>query len=227
MSDDAVGDVPMEGSRRKIRVLLCDDHEMFRDGIATKLGYLPDMEVVGEVSNGEKAVELVRALRPDVVMMDLNMPGMGGLEAIRRIMTENPATGVLVVSGYGADSDILLALDAGAMGYVLKDSPSTVLFRAIRNAANGIPHVSYEVASRLAALRRSSKTGPDLTDREAQVLGLVAEGKTTKEIARTAMVSERTVKGDLEAACKKLDARNRAHAAALAVQRGLIRITDA
>ena len=211
---------------RVIRVLLCDDHEMFRDGIAMKLGYLADMEVVGEVSNGRDAVELVRALNPDVVVMDLNMPDMNGLEAMKRIKAENETTRVLIVSGYSTDSDVLEALDAGAMGYVLKDSPSVVLFKAVRNAAEGMPHVSYEVASRLAALRQVSATRTVLTDREARVLRLVAEGKATREIAQTVLVSERTVKGDLELACTKLNAKNRTHAAALAVQRGMIRVTN-
>ena len=208
-----------------IRVLLCDDHEMFREGIAGRLSYLSDVEVVGEASDGAGAVELARTLRPDVVVMDLEMPGMGGFEAIARIRAENKEARVLVLTGHDSDADVLGALEEGAAGYVVKDSPSAELFKAIRQVASGLPHVSPDVASRLVLLRQSEPPAA-LTDREARILRMVAEGKTSREIARSVRLAERTVKHHLELICDKLGAENRSHAVALAIQRGLIRVDE-
>lgn len=209
----------------RIRVLLCDDHEMFREGIAGRLSYLPDIEVVGEAANGAEAVALARKLMPDVIVMDLEMPGMGGFEAIARILTENKSTRVLVLTGYDSDADVMGALEEGAAGYVVKDSPSAELFKAIRQVANGLAHVSPTVASRLVRLHQA-KPSLTLTDREIQILRLVAEGKKIREISRSVRLAERTVKHYLELARRKLGAENSSHAVALAVQRGLIRVDD-
>lgn len=213
-----------EGSE-PIRVLLCDDHEMFREGVADRLGYLPDIEVAGQAPDGAEAVELARKLLPDVIVMDLEMPGMGGLEAITRILTENKEMRILVLTGYDADADVMAALEEGAAGYVVKDSPSAELFKAIRRVASGFPHVSPDVASRLVRLRQA---GPSLTlnDREAKILRLVAEGKKTREIARSVRLAERTVKHYLELIRQKLGAKNSSHAVALAIQGGLIRVDE-
>ncbi len=208
-----------------IRVLLCDDHKMFREGIASRLSYLPDIEVVGEAADGAQAVALARKLRPDVIVMDLEMPGMGGLEAITRVLTENKGVRVLVLTGYDSDADVMGALEEGAAGYVVKDSPSAELFRAIRRVASGLPHVSPDVASRLVRLHQAG-TSLTLTDREVQILRLVAEGKKIREIARSVRLAERTVKHDLELIRQKLGAVNSSHAVALAIQRGLIRVED-
>jgi DNA-binding NarL/FixJ family response regulator len=208
-----------------IRVLLCDDHRMFREGIVSRLSYLPDVEVVGEAANGAEAVTLARKLIPDVVVMDLEMPGMGGLEAIARILTRNKEIRVLVLTGFDSDADVMGALEKGAAGYVVKDSPSAELFTAIRRVASGLPHVSPDVASRLVRLRQA---GPSLAlnDREAEILRLVAEGKKTQEIARSVRLAERTVKHYLESIRQKLGAKNSSHAVALAIQRGLIRVDE-
>lgn len=208
-----------------IRVLLCDDHKMFREGLVSRLSYLSDVEVVGEAANGVEAVALAKKLIPDVIVMDLEMPGMGGLEAIARILTENEETHVLVLTGYDSDADVIGALEKGAAGYVVKDSPSAELFEAIRRVASGLPHVSPNVASRLVRLRQA---GPSLTlnDREAEILRLVAEGKKTQEIARSVRLAERTVKHYLELIRQKLGAKNSSNAVALAIQRGLIRVDE-
>lgn len=211
----------VESTSVPIRVLLCDDHKMFREGIMSRLSYLPDVKVVGQAANGAEAVELAKKLTPHVVVMDLEMPGMGGLEAIARILAESKDTHVLVLTGYDSDADVMGALGQGAAGYVIKDSPSAELFTAIRRVAIGLPHVSPEVASRLVRLRHA---GPSLTlnDREAEILRLVAEGKKTREIARSVRLAERTIKHYLELIRQKLGAKNSSHAVALAVQRGLI-----
>lgn len=214
-----------ESRTERIRVLLCDDHEMFREGIAGRLSYLPDIEVVGEAANGVEAVTLARKLMPDVIVMDLEMPGMGGFEAIARILTENKGTRVLVLTGHDSDADVMGALEEGAAGYVVKDSPSAELFKAIRQVAKGLPHVSPGVASRLVRLHQA-KLSRTLTDREVQILRLVAEGKKIREISQSVRLAERTVKHYLELTRQKLGAENSSHAVALAVQRGLIRVDD-
>ena len=198
---------------------------MFREGIASRLSYLPDIEVVGQAANGAEAIDLAKKLMPDVVVMDLEMPGMGGLEAIARILTDSKETHVLVLTGYDSDADVMGALEKGAAGYVVKDSPSAELFTAIRRVARGLPHVSPDIASRLVRLRQA---GPSLTlnDREAEILRLVAEGKKTREIARSVRLAERTVKHYLELIRQKLGAKNSSHAVALAIQRGLIRVDE-
>lgn len=208
-----------------IRILLCDDHKMFREGIVSRLSYLPDVKVVGEAANGTEAVALAKKLVPDVIVMDLEMPGMGGLEALARILTENKGTRVLVLTGYDSDADVMSALEVGAAGYVVKDSPSAELFDAIRRVASGLPHVSPDVASSLVRLRQVGLSFA-LNDREAQILRLVAEGKKTREIARSVRLAERTVKHYLELIRQKLGARNSSHAVALAIQRGLIRVDE-
>jgi DNA-binding NarL/FixJ family response regulator len=208
-----------------IRVLLCDDHAMFREGIAGRLSYLPDVEVVGEAADGPEAVELARRLDPDVIVMDLEMPGMGGFEAIARTRSENKGARVLVLTGHDSDADVLGALEEGATGYVVKDSPSAELFKAIRQVACGSPLASPEVASRLVRLHQA-RSSATLNEREVQILRLVAEGKRTREISRSVRLAERTVKHYLEAIREKLGAENSSHAVALAVQRGLIRVRD-
>jgi DNA-binding NarL/FixJ family response regulator len=225
-NDNRAGAV-REGGRISdpIRVLLCDDHKMFREGIVSRLSYLPDIEVVGQAANGAEAVELAKKLMPNVVVMDLEMPGIGGLEAIARTLADTKETHVLVLTGYDSDADVMGALEKGAAGYVLKDSPSAELFRAIRRVASGLPHVSPDVASRLVLLRQA---GPSLTlnDREAEILRQVAEGKKTQEIARSVRLADRTVKHYLESIRQKLGAKNSSHAVALAIQRGLIRVDE-
>ncbi len=213
------------GEAAHICVLLCDDHEIPRAAIAGMLALEPDIEVVGEAANGAEAVELARALRPDVTIMDLKMPVMDGFDAMRRIRDENPGTRVLVLTGAGTDTDLVGAIEEGAAGYVDKTAPKDELARAVRIVAGGGPYVSPGVGSVLFRLRQHpARTA--LTEREVEILRLVATGKKTREIARSVHLAERTVKHYLELICEKLGAENRSHAVALAVQRGLIRVDD-
>jgi DNA-binding NarL/FixJ family response regulator len=208
-----------------ICVLLCDDHEIPRAAIAGMLALEPDIEVVGEAANGAEAVDLASVLRPDVTIMDLKMPVMDGFDAMRRIRNENPATRVLVLTGTGTDTDLAGAIEEGAAGYVDKTAPKDELARAIRIVAGGGPYVSPEAGSALFRLRQHPARAA-LTEREVEILRLVATGRKTQEIARTVHLAERTVKHYLELICEKLGAENRSHAAALAVQWGLIRVDD-
>jgi DNA-binding NarL/FixJ family response regulator len=210
-----------EKGRGVVRILLCDDHVMFREGIVDRLRYRPNLELVGEAGNGAKAVELARELRPDVVVMDLEMPGMGGFEAIARILREDREARVLVLSGHASDANVLGALEEGAVGYVLKGSPSTELFHAIEKVAAGERYIPPELASRLVFLLQDSSY-KGLTEREVRVLRLIAEGKKDKEIARSLGQSLRTIRRDVTRLYEKLGASNRAQAIALASRRGLI-----
>lgn len=207
--------------RDPVRILLCDDHVMFREGIVDRLTYKPEFELVGEAGNGEEAVELARELGPDVIIMDLEMPGMGGFEAIARILREDREARVLVLSGHASYANVLGALDEGAVGYVLKGSPSSELFRAIEKVAAGERYVPPELASRLVFLLQDSSS-KGLTEREVKVLRLIAEGKKDQEIARSLGQSLRTIRRDVTGLYQKLGASNRAQAVALASRRGLI-----
>jgi DNA-binding NarL/FixJ family response regulator len=208
-----------------IRVLLCDDHEIPRAAIAGMLALERDIEVVGEAANGAQAVELARALRPDVTVMDLKMPVMDGFDAMTRIRDGDPGARVLVLTGAGTDADLVGAVEEGAAGYVDKTAPKDELARAIRIVAGGEPYVSHGVGSVLFRLQQDPARAM-LTEREAEILRMVASGKKTQEIARSVHLAERTVKHYLELICEKLGAKNRSHAVALAVQRGLIRVDE-
>ena len=206
-----------------VGVLIVDDHPVVRAGIRGMLDGQPDFEVVGEAVNGEEAVELVGRLNPDVVLMDLRMPGMGGVSATARIRKEHTGTRVLVLTTSDSGADILRAVEAGATGYVLKDAPREELYGAIRAAAEGKPLLSPDVAAHLVErVRWPSEEG--LSGRELEVLGLVARGKGNKEIARTLWISEATVKSHLLHVYEKLGAADRASAVAAAMHRGILRL---
>ena len=174
-----------------IRVLVVDDHPVVRTGVRGMLASNEDFDVVGEASDGEEAVRKVEVLRPDVVLMDLCMAGVDGVEATRRIRAGNPGVHVLVLTTYDTDDDIVRAVEAGAVGYLLKDSPREELFRGVRAAARGESLLAAAVASRLMG-RMRTPPGQALSPRELEVLALVAEGGQNKEIARTLFISETT-----------------------------------
>lgn len=206
-----------------VGVLIVDDHPVVRAGIRGMLDGQPDFEVVGEAVNGEEAVDLVGRLNPDVVLMDLRMPGTDGVSATARIRKEHPGTRVLVLTTSDSGADILRAVEAGATGYVLKDAPREELYGAIRAAAEGKPLLAPDVAAHLVErVRWPSDEG--LSGREVEVLELVARGKGNKEIARTLWISEATVKSHLLHVYEKLGAADRASAVAVAMQRGLLRL---
>jgi len=201
-----------------ITVLLVDDHLVVRSGLRALLSTQPDIEVVAEASSGEDGVTAVLEHGPDVVLMDLAMgPGIDGIEAIRQLRAQRPAQAVLVFTTYDSDADIVRAVDAGAMGYLLKDAAPDEIFAAVRGASRGQSHMSAPVASRLFQQMRN----PDeaLTPREAELLTLLTQGLSNKELGRKLFISEATVKTHLAHIYAKLGVDSRAAAIAKALRR--------
>ncbi len=206
---------------RTITLLVVDDHPVVRDGLRGMFDSAPDFEVLGEASNGVEAVELAGHLDPDVVLMDLRMPGGGGVDAIAELARRGARSKVLVLTTYDTDSDTLPAIEAGATGYLLKDAPREDLFTAVRAAAEGRTVLSPAVATRLVSrVRGPAVTRTSLSAREREVLVLVARGTGNREIARTLFISEATVKTHLTHLYAKLG--DRAAAVAAAYDRGIL-----
>ena len=211
----------MTGPAGPIRLLIVDDHPVVRDGLRGLFADDPDFQVVGEAANGAEAVARVERLGADVVLMDLRMPEMGGVEAIRGCAGPRPAVRVLVLTTYDTDSDVLPAIEAGATGYLLKDAPRDELIRAVRAAFAGEAVLSPAVASRLMGQIR--KPPPEaLSQRELEVLALIADGATNRQAAAKLFVSEATVKTHLLHIYEKLGVRDRAAAVAEAYRRRLL-----
>jgi two-component system, NarL family, response regulator len=212
----------MEADGGRIRVLAVDDHPVVRMGIAAMLANEPDLEVVAEARDGAEAVALYEAHRPDVVLMDLQMPGVGGVSAIHAIRRIDPDARVIALTTYDGDADIHRALAAGACAYLIKDALVEQLIAAIRSAAAGKRVIPARVAMRLAEFTPRV----DLTAREQEVLRHVARGLGNKEIAEAIGRSTETVKAHLESIFEKLDARDRTHAVTIALQRGIIHLGE-
>ena len=210
-----------------VRVVLVDDHPVFRQGMRAVLDELDDIEVVAEAADGEEAVDVVAEHVPDVVLMDLRMPGVGGLEATAQIAASQPEVKVLVLTMDEDDHSVFAALRAGARGYLLKESDGLVVHRSIRAVAAGEAVFGAGVAARVVAYfaRPPSAAGPlpfpDLTDREREVLALLADGLDNTEIARRLFLSPKTVRNRVSDVLGKLHARSRAEAVALARDAGL------
>lgn len=207
----------------RIRLLIADDHPVVRGGLQGMLAAEPDFEVVGEAETGAQAVEMTERLGPDVVLMDLRMPEMDGVSAIKRIREIRPATRALVLTTYDSDADILPAIEAGATGYLLKDAPREDLFRAIRAAARGESVLAPAVAARLMG-RMRARGEEALSAREIEVLALVARGHNNKAIGRDLHVSEATVKTHLLHIFGKLGVDDRTAAVTVALERGILRL---
>ena len=204
-----------------IRVLIADDHPVVRDGLRGMLAGELDLEVVGEAGDGIEVLANVDTLRPDVILMDLRMPGMGGVDAIRALAERRSPARVLVLTTYDSDRDVVPALGAGATGYLLKDTPRAELVNAVRAAHRGESVLAPSVASRLVSQLR--RPAPDtLSDRELEVLGLIAQGETNRGTAARLFISEATVKTHLLHIYAKLDVNDRAAAVATAYERGLL-----
>ncbi|MEV0702156.1 response regulator transcription factor [Saccharopolyspora sp. NPDC050389] len=206
---------------RAITLLIVDDHPVVRDGLRGMFDSVADIEVLGEASDGPSAVALAAELDPDVVLMDLRMPGGGGVAAIAELVRRGQRCKVLVLTTYDTDSDTLAAIEAGATGYLLKDAMRDELFAAVRAAAAGRTVLSPAVASRLVSRVRSPGEQP-LSAREREVLGLVAKGRSNRDIAADLFVSEATVKTHLTHLYGKLGVNDRAAAVAAAYDRGIL-----
>ncbi|MGC3957364.1 MAG: response regulator transcription factor [Verrucomicrobiota bacterium] len=204
----------------KIRVLVVDDHFVVRMGLIAVVNTEPDMEVVGQAADGADAVAKFAELTPDLVLMDLRMPGMDGIRATTEIRAKHPEARVLMLTTYDGDTDIHRAVQAGAQGYVLKNSTGDKLIPALRAVASGQKWIPKEIASRLAARNLFE----DLTPRELQVLKEMAKGLANKEIGDVLKITEHTVKDHLKNILGKLRVADRTEAVTVAIQRGIIQI---
>jgi DNA-binding NarL/FixJ family response regulator len=196
-----------------IRVLLAEDHAVVRTGLLQLLGSLDEMEVVGAATGGEEAVALSAEYKPDVVLMDLEMPGIDGIEATRRIRDADPDVNVVVLTAFSDRGRILDAIDAGAVGYLLKDAEPDELIRGLRAAARGESPLAPKAAQALVAARAEQHTDPELTPREREVLALLADGLPNKLIARQLDISEKTVKAHLTNIFQRIGVSDRTQAA--------------
>jgi two-component system NarL family response regulator len=208
------------GAAEQIGVLIADDHFVVRMGLSALIGTQPDMRVVGEASDGRQAVALFREQHPEVTLMDLRMPEMGGVEAITRIRSEFPDARIVVLTTYDGDEDIYRAFQAGARAYLLKDMHRDELLEAIRAVHRGQRFVPAAIASRLAERMPRS----ELTPREMEVLKLIVKGMTNKEIAAALDITEGTVKIHINNVLSKLGVSDRTKAATTALQRGIIHL---
>lgn len=204
-----------------IRLLVVDDHPVVRAGIVGLLAGEPDLEVVGEAGDGAQACALANDLRPDVVLMDLRMPVLDGVQATERLLAEFPATRVVILTTYETDTDILRAVEAGATGYLLKDTPRDDLVAAVRAVAAGETVLSPSVARRLVSGVRNA--GERLTARELEVLAAVARGRNNAQIGAELYIAEATVKTHLLRIFAKLGVDDRTHAVTTALERGILR----
>ena len=204
----------------QIRVLVVDDHPVVRFGLVAIIDAQPNMIVVAEAEDGDRAVELYRRLKPDVALIDLQLPGMTGLEAIRAILREDPMGRVVVLTTYQGEEDIHRALEAGAQGYVIKAMSHQILLKAINTVWSGKRFVPEPVIQRLALRTPNS----DLTPRESQVLGLIVNGKSNKEISKLLGITEGTVKCHVNVILARLGVSDRTQAAVAALQRGIVHL---
>ena len=204
----------------QIRILVADDHPMLREGLVAVLATQPDFEVVAEASDGAEAVKLAGSLEPDVILLDLEMPGTDGVAALRELRAAGSGASSLVFTAYDTDERILGALRAGAQGYLLKGASREEIFSAIRTVASGGSLLEPAVTARL--LQNIDGAPNDLTPRELEVLALLADGLPNREIAARLFVTERTVKFHVGSILTKLDAANRTEAARIAARRGLV-----
>jgi two-component system, NarL family, response regulator len=203
-----------------IRILVADDHPLLREGIAALIAEHSGLHLVGEAASGREAVERFRALQPDVTLMDLQMPGMGGIEAIEIIRREFPAARIIVLTTYAGDVLAQRALRAGAQAYVLKGLVRKDLLEVIQAVHGGLKHIQADIAMQLAA----HIGGAPLTSREVEVLTLIGSGNSNKRIGLVLSINEDTVKGHVKSILSKLEARDRTHAVTLALRRGILQL---
>jgi DNA-binding NarL/FixJ family response regulator len=218
----------IETTPQKIRVMVADDHPVVREGLTTMLARENDIEVLGEAQNGREAIEKARILQPDIVLMDMRMPEIDGIEAIRRIKAENSKVKFIILTTYDNDEYIFKGIEAGARAYLLKDAPRSELFKAIRAVNRGEsliePAIAGKVLDRLAELSRQAQPTETLSGRELEVLSLIAKGASNKLIAANLQIGESTVKTHIQGIFNKLGVNDRTEAVTQAIKRGLVRL---
>ena len=211
-----------------VRVLIVDDHAVVRDGLITMLGREKDFTVVGEAQNGLEAVEKAQELEPDVILMDLRMPELDGVEAMHRIRSQNPEVRFIVLTTYDTDEYIFDAIEAGAKGYLLKDASREELFSAVRAVQRGEslihPGIAARILDRFTQLSNQATPASLLSEREVEVLQLIAKGSANKEIGASLSISESTVKTHVANIFQKLDVNDRTDAVTQALQKGIIKL---
>jgi DNA-binding NarL/FixJ family response regulator len=205
-----------------IRLFVIDDHPVVREGLVASLEDEPEFEVVGAAESYEEAQPLILTRRPDVILLDLQLPGIGGLKAIPRLVESRPDVRILVFTAYDTDEQVLEAIRSGARGYLLKGAPMEEIARAIRAVHDGESYLQPRIASKVMAGLFPEKRTVELTGRQHEVLRLVADGQTNGQIAIALHISERTVKFHVTTILQKLGADNRAHAVAIAAERNLL-----
>jgi DNA-binding NarL/FixJ family response regulator len=210
-----------------IRIVIADDHGVVREGLRAVLGSEPDMEVVGEAATGKEVLERATEARPDVILMDIQMPDLNGIEATRRILEVNPEVGVVVLTMFEDDDSVFSAMRAGARGYVLKGAPPSEILKVLRAVAGGEAHFGPEIARRLMSFfsvpeaASPDESFPELTSREREILDLIARGHTNTKIAARLFVSPKTVGNHISHIFTKLQVADRAHAIIRAREAGL------
>ena len=221
--------MPESSTSTPIRIMLADDHPVVRDGLRAMLGTQPDFQVVSEAGNGAEAVQLAAQLKPDVILLDLEMPELDGVAALEKIRAANPAARIIILTAYDEDERIVSAVVAGAQGYLLKGAPREDIFRAIRVVRDGgsllQPVVATKLREHLSGQAAKLVDSVDLTPREIDVLQLLAQGKSNKQIAADLAITERTTKFHVSSILSKLEAANRTEAVKIAAQRGLVKLT--
>lgn len=205
-----------------IRILVVDDHSVVRQGLKMFLALDGELDVIGEAANGSEAVEMVRQLHPDVVLMDLLMPVMDGIAATATIHREFPATEVLALTSVLEDEAVVGAVKAGAVGYLLKDTEAQALCQAIKAAAAGQVQLTPKAAARLMEALNTNRNPEELTEREVEVLRLIAQGQSNKEIAQALVIAEKTVRTHVSNILSKLGLQSRTQAALYAIRNGLV-----
>lgn len=214
-----------------IKLMIVDDHAMVRKGMRAFLGEFDDIHVIGEASDGWKAIDQVKQLKPDVVLLDLFMPGMDGIETIRRLMAVQPHLRIVILTAFAKEDQVIEAIQAGALGYVVKDAQPEELVQSIRLVATGTPAISPTIAWKILHADRSGKEKTsqehrELSDREAEVLRLLTKGKTDHEIASLLFLSDVTIRTHVSRILTKLGLENRVQAALYCVRSGMVSLEE-